>query len=324
VFVLTLVAAMTLASPAAQEASPADSMLLPLRQQAKALAPFAHSDIARQFLAAAAHLPLPGTRTIYRDSTTGAFFREVEVDSLPESIRSRLVPITVDGLYYYQTRYGTMLNYLRLIELCGANGVTTFEGMRLLDFGYGRIGQLRAIASLGATAVGVDVDPELPVLYGEPGDQGRVPGANRREGFVLVVNGSFPGDSVTRRAVAGAYDLVISKNTLKGGHEPAQRARQSRVINLGVPDSLFVRAIFESMKPGGLFMMYTISGPKGNPHCPFSEEGASENGVAGVMRLTTRTRGRGRARRSGSRWRCGSARDCGTRRHGVSPTGSWR
>jgi len=268
---ITVLAAITLANPSTQHAALADSLLSPLRQQAKALAPLAHSVVARQFLAAAADLPSVRTRTIYRDSTTGTYFRETDVSSLSEGIRPRLVPIKVDALYFYQTRYGTILNYLRVIDLLGANGVTTFEGKRLLDFGYGRIGHLRAIASLGATAVGVDVDPELPALYGERGDQGLIRGTNRREGFLSIVYGSFPGDSAARRQVGGAYDLVISRNTLKGGHEPAQRARQSRVINLGVSDSTFVRAIFESMRSGGLFMMYTVSGPKGNAHCPFSE-----------------------------------------------------
>jgi hypothetical protein len=272
VFAVTVLAVITLANPTTQHTALADSTLLPLRQQVKALAPLAHSDLARQFLAAAADLPPIRTRTIYRDSMTGVYFREADVDSLPEGIRARLVPSTVDALYFYQTHYGTMLNYLRLIDLLGANGVTTFEGKRLLDFGYGRIGHLRAIASLGATAVGVDVDPELPVLYAERGDQGPVRGANRREGLLSIVHGSFPGDSAVRRTVGGLYDLVISRNTLKGGHEPAQRARQSRVINLGVSDSTFVRAIFESMRSDGLFMMYTVSGPKGNAHCPFSED----------------------------------------------------
>jgi hypothetical protein len=65
---------------------------------------------------------------------------------------------------------------------------------------------------------------------------------------------------------------VISKNTLKGGHSLAERIRQRRVIDLGVSDSVFVAGIARCLKPGGLFVMYTISGPMGNPSCPFSEE----------------------------------------------------
>jgi hypothetical protein len=230
-----------------------------------------HTDLARRFLAATAALPPPPIRTIYCDSTTGAYFSAAEVDSHPELARTGLEQRIADGLYYYQTHYGTILNYLRVIELLGNNGVASLEGKLVLDFGYGRIGHLRVLASLGATVAGVDVDPELPALYAEPSDQGPVPGFGCHDGSVTLIDGSFPGDLATRAAVGTSYDLVISKNTLKGGHEPAQRARQSLVVNLGVPDSVFVQTIFESLQPDGIFIMYTISSPKGNSHCPFQE-----------------------------------------------------
>jgi len=71
--------------------------------------------------------------------------------------------------------------------------------------------------------------------------------------------------------VGNGYDLVLSKNTLKGGHEPSQRVAQSRIVNLGVSDSLFVQEIYARLNPGGWFLMYTLSSPQGNGHCPFSE-----------------------------------------------------
>jgi SAM-dependent methyltransferase len=256
----------------------ADQAIESLRQDAAALVPLMHSELARQFLAACSSLPAPPSRVVFHDTTHGEYLSQREAAARPESLRSRLEPDSLEGLYFYQTRYGSILNYARVFEVLGAGGMTTFDGQRVLDFGYGRIGHLHALASLGANAVGVDIDPLLGALYSEPGDQGETRGKDERIGRVSIVTGWFPGDSAIRAAVGTGYDLVISKNTLKGGRSPAERSRQRRVIDLGVSDSVFVRAIAECLKPGGLFLMYTISGPKGNPRCPFSEAVLREAG----------------------------------------------
>lgn len=197
---LVPLAAFALTATPDSGAALADSVLAPLREQARALAPLVHTDLARRFLAAAAALPPPPVRTVYRDSASGAYLSAGEVDSQPEPTRTRFKPRILDGLYYCQTRYGTILNDLRMIELLGTDGVTSLEGKRVLDFGYGRIGHLRVLASLGAAAVGVDVDPELRALFADPNDQGPVPGLNGRAGSVTPVDGSFPGDPATRAA----------------------------------------------------------------------------------------------------------------------------
>lgn len=256
----------------------ADSALVSVRHGSAALMPLMHTTLAREFLVACSSLPAPSSRVVLHDRAGKHFFSEREATTQPDSLASRLEPDTLDGRYFYQTRYGSILNYARVFEVLGGAGIKTFDHQRMLDFGYGRIGHLRAVASLGANAIGVDVDPLLRALYSEPGDQGEVRGKAGRVGRVSVVTGSFPGDSTTRAVVGTNYDLVISKNTLKGGHSPAERARQSRVIDLGVSDSTFVRAVVGCLKPGGLFLMYTISGPRGNPRCPFSEAMLREAG----------------------------------------------
>ena len=247
-----------------------DPAMESVRRGTAALMPLMHTRLAREFLSACSALPPPPSRVVLHDRAREHFFSEREAATRSDSSVSRLEPDSLDGVYYYQARYGSILNYARVFEVLGDRGMNTFDRRRILDFGYGRIGHLRALASLGATAVGVDVDPLLRALYAEPGDQGAVRG-NGRTGSVSVVTGSFPGDSTSRVAVGAGYDLVISKNTLKGGSSPAERARQRGVIDLGVTDSVFVRAIAECLKPGGLFLMYTISGPRGNPRCPFPE-----------------------------------------------------
>lgn len=266
-----LVFVVGLAASAAGAARAAEPALEEIRQGAAALEPFMETSLARQFLTACARLPVPPAKTIFRDSLRGEYFGTREAESRPDTLRSRLKPEPVDGLYYYQARHGPILSYARMFEILGALGVDALDHRRVLDFGYGRIGHLRALASLGATAVGIDIDPQLRALYAEPWDQGEVRGPDGRAGVLAAITGWFPGDSTTRAAVGEGYDLVLSKNTLKGGSSPGERARQRRVVDLGVSDSAFVQGVAGCMRPGGLFMMYTVSGPLGNAACPFSE-----------------------------------------------------
>lgn len=266
------VAVLALVSVGVSFGATTNSALDSIRRDAAALAPLVHSSLAREFLSGCSALPPPPARIVFRDSVTRNYCSEKDALSQPASYRARLTPEHLDGLYYYQTRYGSILTYTRMFEILGDDGRVTFNHQRVLDFGYGRIGHLKALASLGATAVGIDVDPQLLALYSEREDQGNVKGAGGRVGAVRTVTGWFPGDSSTRAAIGTGYDLIISKNTLKGGHLPEERARQRRIVDLGVNDSVFVRRVAACLKPGGLFMMYTISGPMGNAGCPFSEE----------------------------------------------------
>jgi len=247
-----------------------DALLEAIRSGAAAMAPVVHTALAREFLDACTALPPPPARVLFQD-LRGRWFSETEAGREPDSVRSQFARDSLDAAYFYQAQYGSILNYTPLFEVLGAHGVDTFAGRRILDFGYGRIGHLRALAGRGATAVGVDIDPRLRALYSAPGDQGDVRGAAGRTGRVTAITGWFPGDSTVRSAVGAGYDLVISKNTLKGGHSPEERARQRRVIDLGVSDSAFVAALAACVRPGGLLLLYTISGPRGNAGCPFPE-----------------------------------------------------
>ncbi len=73
--------------------------------------------------------------------------------------------LIADESLYYEELYGSPLAYCRALELAGLDDVA---GTRVLDYGYGAIGQLRILAGLGADVVGVDVDPLLAQLYAHP------------------------------------------------------------------------------------------------------------------------------------------------------------
>ncbi|HET9480609.1 MAG TPA: hypothetical protein VFP98_02545 [Candidatus Polarisedimenticolia bacterium] len=65
---------------------------------------------------------------------------------------------------FLNTRYGSPLAYARALEIVSDSGMTDLSGRRVLDVGYGGIGHLRLMASLGAEFVGVEVDPLLALL----------------------------------------------------------------------------------------------------------------------------------------------------------------
>src|ERR1019366_1049484 len=123
-----------------------------------------------------------------------------------------------------------------------------------VDFGYGTVGQLRLMATLGADVIGVDVDPLLPALYSGPADQGAI-----GQGHVTVASGRWPALGAVRGAVGGRLDLFLSKNTLKRGYvHPALAVSPSRHFDLGVDDGTFLSALHDALVPGGLVLLYNV------------------------------------------------------------------
>jgi hypothetical protein len=212
----------------------APSRVAELAAEAKALAPLYKTPLVRDFLAAAPKLPSVSPRTVYRDSSRTHAWSARAAEALPDSVRAKLVARTLDEKFYYDTRYGSPLAYARALEVLGGHGVKSVRGQRVADFGCGMLGQLRLLAENGATTIGIDVDPLLPALYSEPGDQGAV-GA----GSVQLVTGQWPASPEMQRAVGGQLDLFISKNTLKHGYiHPA--GVDPALAHLGVSDGEFV------------------------------------------------------------------------------------
>jgi hypothetical protein len=125
---------------------------------------------------------------------------------------------------------------------------------------------------MGATAVGVEVDPLLPALYAARADQGRIA---RGRGSVRMVNGRFPADAAVARAVGAGWDAFLSKSTLKRGYvHPEQPVDPRQMVQLGVDDSTFVAEVAARLKPGGLFLIYNLSpapAPPGERYIPWAD-----------------------------------------------------
>lgn len=262
-----------------------DTALDHLRSDAAAVKPLVRAPCVSQFLDATAALPAIQHRTVYYRANPKAAFTAAEAARLPEEDRKALRKIDFDTARYYDTFYGSPLAYARALDLCAAAGLDTYSDTKIADYGYGTVGHLRLLASCGASATGIDVDPILRALYSQPGDQGHIAAADKSgtAGSIALVTGSWPSDPSTRSAVGGGYDLFISKNTLKNGYvHPPEGSDPRRALALGATDEAYVRALAETVKPGGLVMIYNI-GPapakEGEPfktmadiRCPFAKD----------------------------------------------------
>lgn len=237
-----------------------------IKSQAISAASLCETDAGRSFLAAAAALPSIGPRVIYRDRERGLAITEDAWQKLGAEEQAKFKPRDCDERFYYYTGYGTPLNYARAFDIAGKYGVKSWEGMRVLDFGYGSIGHLRMLASLGADAQGVEIEPLFAALYSWPGDQGTIaPAAGGKAGNVTLHNGRWPGDAAISKQIGGGYDLFLSKNTLKRGYIHPERAADERMlVKLGVEDEAFLKAVHDALKPGGLMIVYNIA-PAQNP-----------------------------------------------------------
>jgi SAM-dependent methyltransferase len=271
---LLFAGAAAIAVPA--DAEPQERTPLPatakMRQEAEALRPLVQTTIARRFLDAVADLKEPAPRKLFADPATRALYSEASAAKLDADARAKLRPVNLTEQLYYFTLYGTPLAYVRPLEILGQNGVAAAEGKRLLDFGYGTIGHLKTLARCGAEVVGVDVDPFLRELYSSPEDTGIVPRAKEeRVGRVTLIDGRWPADPATTKAVGGGYDLIVSKNTLKRGYiHPERPVDKKYLVDLGVSDEAFVKALYDALKPGGRVLLYNLAGALSKPDEPYN------------------------------------------------------
>lgn len=247
-----------------------------LREEAKKLGPLVKTDAVKAFLDATAGLPSISTRVVYRDKPNNLAYTAEEAEALPAEKRDKLQKAEYGEDFYYFTGYGSPLVYARPLDLvAAAAGIESFAGKRVFDFGYGSVGQLRLLASLGADAVGTEVQPVFRALYSEPGDQGVIKGRSGTDGKVTLVEGKWPAEDRVRTAVGGGFDVFTSKNTLKRGYiHPEREADPRMLIDLGVDDESYVRAMFDALKPGGYAIIYNLCpapAPPDKPYIPWAD-----------------------------------------------------
>lgn len=251
-----------------------------LIEQSRKLAPLLETPLARWFLTAASTLPRIETRSLHRNREKHAWLSDAAFKALDEGHRAEFESFPATEDFYYNTAYGSPLIYGRVLDLAAKNGLTSLQGKRVMDFGYGSIGQLKLMASLGAEAVGVDPSDLLIALYHETSDQGPVALlegglGDAAPGRVRLVHRYWPAEPQAREAVGGGFDLITSKNTLKNGYiHPEKPVDPQLLVHLGVEDGVFVKALFEALRPGGLVVIYNLSpapSAEGEPYKPWAD-----------------------------------------------------
>lgn len=250
-------------APTVPRESASTSVLQRLADEAEALQPFARSPLTRNFLDATRALPSISPRTVYVNEVTREYFSAAEKSALPVAAQKKLAEIQLDEYRYYFTKYGSPLAYLRPMELAASNGIGDVAGKRILDFGYGGIGHLRLLASLGADVTGIDADSYLRALYSSGRDQGNVASAagmwRGSSGSITLAHGHWPKDPKIVERVGRGYDLILSKNTLKKGYiKPDRKIGKRPQIDLAVSDDSFLRAIHNTLNPGGKLIIYNL------------------------------------------------------------------
>ena len=249
--------------------------------EATAMEPLVQSQPARDFLGAVENLPrLPAPRIAFVDKATRTKLSQSEFDALDDSAKAPFERREYGDDFYYYTAYGTPLAFVRALDLVGQAGLTTLDGKRVIDFGFGSIGQLKLMASLGATAHGIDVEPLFEIVYSDPSDTGAVVrsdiAGDGENGSVYLHFGSFPSDERILASLGGEFDVFFSKNTLKRGYiHPEREVDPRMLVNLGVEDSVFVKRVYDLLKPGGYFMIYNLhpkrSTPEDEKYIPWSD-----------------------------------------------------
>jgi hypothetical protein len=257
---------------------PADPAIDALVAEAAALRPLVQSAAALEMLDAVAVLPSVEPTSVYYRPGGGSMspaFTQAAYDALPEPEREGARELEVDTERYYSTFYGSPLAALRAFDLAAQHGVASFDGKRVLDFGFGSVGQLHLLAACGAEAVGAEVMPLLEAIYGDGAAHASVSGPGGRSGSVRMLFGRWPAESHIAAAAGGGFDLFISKNTIKRGYvnPPVETDPQQR-LDFGVDTATFLRRLHEALAPGGLVVIYNLGGKpaaEGEPYIPMTD-----------------------------------------------------
>ena len=241
------------------------SVVAGLTRDAVALAPLFKTEPVEEFLAAAPLMPPPsrahpvarlGGDPLVQRGRAGAPGPSPSARSSCAATCHRASGTTPATARRWPTRAPSRCS--------GEHGLKSLRGLRVLDFGYGGAGSITLLGQAGAVAVGVDVDPRLRALYaGDPAIEGWT---SKAGGKARTVDGRWPADAAAREAVGEGYDLVLSKNTLKRGYiHPERPADPRQLVNLGVDDTTFVRALHRVLKPGGRLLIYNLSPAPSKP-----------------------------------------------------------
>ena len=269
--IMPVAIALLLQTPAAEplKVSTTDQM----KQEAEAIGTHAPAPFAKSLLAGFGCLQTPRPMVIHYNKDTRTAITAAEASKMTEEQLKGFQKKDIDDQFYYFTRYGTPVAFVRPMEIIGESGVKSPDGLKLVDFGFGSIGQLKALASMGADVTGIEVDPILKLIYAsETGKVARCKAAagEGKDGSINLAYGQFPRDPAIVKQVGGGYDVFVSKNTLKRGYiHPEKEVDPRMLVHLDVDDETFLKAVYDALKPGGLFLIYNLCPAPSKPEEPY-------------------------------------------------------
>jgi hypothetical protein len=245
-----------LCAACATSGKPPASYVMVMRRDVAAVVPAVESQWVREVLARAAELPSRAPRVVWRDASHNRAVSDAALSTLSPKDREGLAREAFDDESYY-AKYSSPLAYARMLDLAARLGLDGLAGKKVVDFGYGDIGQLQLFAKAGAQAIGIDPSPLLEALYDSKEDTAFPPGS------VVLASGRWPAEEPMRTLVGGEVDVFFSKNTLKRGYvrpapPPGQSLDPKKVLDLGVPPEQFLPALHAATKPGALVFLYNI------------------------------------------------------------------
>lgn len=237
---LLLLVSVLAAEPVDAGASP--PVLPELRRLARALEPQVKTSWVRQWLRNVKTLP-------HVEPTT--FWCAADRQSCAQEPLPGWQQRTIDDDFVY-SRITDPLGYERAYEVLAEHRVTLVK-KRVLDFGYGNLGQLIMLAPLAREVHGVEVDALLDLAaHGAP---------------VTVHHGFFGHDErLMQELEATPFDVWMSKNTLKRGYvKPDEGTAQ---IELGEDPLLHIN---RQLVTAGYFFIYNITGPRPETYTPMTD-----------------------------------------------------
>ncbi|MFI4898281.1 MAG: hypothetical protein ACIARR_10695 [Phycisphaerales bacterium JB059] len=253
--------------------------------EAEGLLPLMTSEATKEFLDQVSLLHnVPIRRIFVRQGPVPEAVAEAEFHMLPEEIKDALRPVEIDTTKYYQTIYGSPLAYARPLDLVAAHaGWESFENKKILDFGYGQVGQLRMLAQCGADVTGIEASSMIAAMYTLPGDTGEFTGTTDKTGRLSLYQGYWPAGKFARENVGTGYDLIMARNVLRKGPMDLENpdVRPELRVRLRVTPELFIARMNEALNMGGYAIVYNIGGagpelwdqfPASDFSCPFTRE----------------------------------------------------
>ena len=253
-----------------------------LAQEADRVAEIVTQPAVVEWLSKARELPEVEGQTLFvgpRDE--GGFGREVYTPSqareMNEQDLAAFKAVAFGPGRYYATNYGSPIAYATALACAADAGMDSFAFKRILDIGYGQIGQLEMLARCGAEVDGVEVDPIVHLLYASTRPTDTVVADDGTKGRVSLHFGEWFGDWKFRNSVGKDYDLILARNILKHGYvQPEEPMESYDPINVGGDPAMGAQIIYEALKPGGIAVVYNLGAG------PWRQEDGSYNAPADV------------------------------------------